>query len=242
MAAMRAAGALALVVTARANLYDVIQPHLIPPEGGCVEWASLPDQDKYWYGGKPPADAGAHCAQQGKGNPGAAWDADMGGGSQAHYISSYCMSKVNNTLERCTSGRGIPEQVNVQIASGDSVVIGFVTFEDSAPTRPPTATANGKEYKGVTHIHQACTVGSRCAGDGWDKNTSTTEHPYAQRTYYMHYIKLAQLEPKAEVTYTVKSGGTGAVASDTFKFRAPYSEGATKIALYGDSESAFCRL
>ena len=69
MAAMRAAGALALLTSAHSNLYDVIQPHLIPPEGGCVEWASLPDQDKHWFGGKPPADAGAHCAQQGKGNP-----------------------------------------------------------------------------------------------------------------------------------------------------------------------------
>jgi hypothetical protein len=235
MAAMRAAGALALLTSAHSNLYDVIQPHLIPPEGGCVEWASLPDQDKHWFGGKPPADAGAHCAQQGKGNPGGAnWDPDMGSGSDAHYISSYCMSKVNRTLTRCTSGMGIPEQVNVQIASGDSVVIGFVTFEEHAPTDPPTATANGKVHTGVTHVHHACTVGVRCTGDGWDKNTSTTTHPFALRTYYMHYVKLSALAPKSVVTYTVKSGGAGAVASDTFKFRAPYADGATKIALYGD--------
>ena len=57
MAALRAASAFALVATVRTNLYDVIQPHLIPPAGGCAEWASLPEQDKYWFGGKPPADA-----------------------------------------------------------------------------------------------------------------------------------------------------------------------------------------
>jgi phosphodiesterase/alkaline phosphatase D-like protein len=42
------------------------------------------------------------------------------------------------------------------------------------------------------------------------------------------------MTPKAEYSYTVQSGGKGAKASKKFTFRAPYSDGVTKIALYGD--------
>ena len=54
------------------------------------------------------------------------------------------------------------------------------------------------------------------------------------RVYYMHFIKVSAMKPKAKYTYTVQSGGVGATVSKQFSFRAPYSEGVTKIALYGD--------
>ena len=197
--------------------------------------------DQYWVGGKPPEGAKDSCAQQGLGNPDASWGSDMGSGAQAHVISAYCVPK-DSTLGKvaqCTSGMGIPEQVNVQVASGDSVVLSFVTFEETAPTKPPMAKVNvagaaEMEVKGVTHKH--VTVGCT-AGGVPDKNGTLVPEPC--RTYYMHFIKLSEMKPKAKYSYTVQSGGAGSVPSAQFSFRAPYSEGVTKIALYGDMGGPF---
>ena len=54
-------------------LYDVLQPQLLPPPGGCRPWSQTSEQDQYWRDGKPPAGAGRSCAQQGRGNPAANW-------------------------------------------------------------------------------------------------------------------------------------------------------------------------
>ena len=213
----------------------------MPPAGGCKDWSDAPEMDKYWVGGKPPEGAKDSCAQQGLGNPDASWGADMGSGAQAHVISAYCVPK-DSTLGKvaqCTSGMGIPEQVNVQVASGDSVVLSFVTFEKTAPTKPPMAKvsvagAAEMEVKGVTHKH--VTVGCTAGGIP-DKNGKLVPEPC--RTYYMHFIKLSEMKPKAKYSYTVQSGGAGSVPSAQFSFRAPYSEGVTKIALYGDMGGPF---
>eukprot|EP01047_Picozoa_sp_COSAG01_P049027 COSAG01_NODE_4819_length_4719_cov_3.955628_1_plen_609_part_00 len=174
----------------------------------------------------------------------------MGSGHDAHYVSAYCVSAVTGKLALCTSGFGVPEQVNVQIASGDTVVIGWVTFEHTAPTAPPVVLLvesevegvmglphGGVEVKGVTHKHIPCSVGAACVGDGWNSKTGSTDHPFSRPPYYMHYVRLAGLKPRAKVGYMVKSGSTGAVWSQKFTFRAPYSSaagGPTRIALYGD--------
>ena len=36
----RALALLALVALVAADMYDVIQPHLAPPAGGCIAWAA----------------------------------------------------------------------------------------------------------------------------------------------------------------------------------------------------------
>eukprot|EP00756_Hemistasia_phaeocysticola_P023628 Hpha_TRINITY_DN15904_c0_g2::TRINITY_DN15904_c0_g2_i2::g.74114::m.74114 len=118
----------------------------------------------------------------------------------------------------CTHRNGVPEQVNVQIASPDSVVVSWVTFETAAPSKPPTVTASKAggtktEVQGVTHVH------TTAAKD---------------RTYYMHFVRLSGLEARAAYTYTVRSGGAGATESAAFTFRAPYASGKTKVDIYGD--------
>lgn len=216
------------------DMYDVLSPQLVPPEEGCKAWSDVPEMDQYWVAGKPPAGAGSSCAQQGLGNPNATWGSDMGSGAQAHVISAYCVGKSSGQLQMCTSGKGIPEQVNVQVASGSSVVLSFVTFEDHEPKDPPVAklSVNGEKttVKGVTHKH--VTVGCTAGSIPGAKNKPPT--PMDCRVYYMHFIKVSDMKPKATYTYTVQSGGVGATVSKEFSFRAPYSDGVTKIALYGD--------
>ena len=132
--------------------------------------------------------------------------------------TSYCVSRITGEVAFCSSGFGIPEQVNVQIAGPDAVVVQFVTFETSAPTKPPVArvgTSSGAlaaVVPGVTHVHQA----------------------QGNRTYYMHFVRLEHLNAHTKYFYTVASGAAGARMSDEFAFRAPYADGPTRIDLYGD--------
>ena len=136
------------------------------------------------------------------------------------YYHTYTTNRVAPT-GYCVSGEGVPEQVNVQIAGPDSIVVSFVTFEKEAPVDAPTmmlaragaATAGSKTLTGVTHVHKS---------------------PSGDRTYYMHFVRAGGLDARARYDYTVRSGGAGAVDSPKYSFRAPYSEGETKIDIFGD--------
>ena len=55
-----AVAVLSLVINkSSSEFYDVIQPHLIPPPGGCKDWSELPDQDKHWRGNSTARSTGA---------------------------------------------------------------------------------------------------------------------------------------------------------------------------------------
>jgi len=123
----------------------------------------------------------------------------------------------------CVSGAGVAEQINLQIASPDTLVASFVTFEATAPEKPPvvrlsiTSSSAAVEdaprtVVGVTHVHK--TAGGR--------------------VYYMHFVRLDGLQPHARYRYTVQSGGEGSSESTVFSFRAPYASGPTKIDIFGD--------
>ena len=112
----------------------------------------------------------------------------------------------------------MPEQVNVQLASQDAVVLAFITHERTVPTAAPLARLSGAgcelahgeaTLKGVTHKHL------------------TTNG----RVYYMHFVKAGGLVPRASYCYAVKSGAADAAWSANFTFRAPYGEGKTVIDL-----------
>eukprot|EP01048_Picozoa_sp_COSAG05_P024121 COSAG05_NODE_5528_length_1150_cov_27.586108_1_plen_311_part_10 len=123
-----------------AELYDVVQPHLLPPDGGCVPWVDLPAQHKFFREPEPikANAAGSACVQQGLGNAAASWDGQeephgMGAGGSGHYIGSYCLSNRTYKLELCTSASNTPEQVNVQIGGSDSVIVSWVTYPNADP-------------------------------------------------------------------------------------------------------------
>jgi hypothetical protein len=220
---------LLLALPLSALFYDVIQKHQLPPPGvECIAWADAPDKfNQHWAAGKPPADAANHCAQQAKGSaesPCVQSSLDHG----SICPQSYCIT-ANLTQVQCRSTTGVPEQINIQIASPNSVVVGFVTFEKTAPTRSPVVmygagpkddfnVAEDKNVTGVTHLH----------------NTLKLDRPY-----YMHFVLLTDLKPNAVYHYRVAAGSDDAEVSDAFQFRGPYGgadgpNGTTRIALYGD--------
>ena len=122
----------------------------------------------------------------------------------------------------CTSAAGVPEQINVQIAGPHTVVVAFVTFEPAPPTNPPivrvgrAAQSLNDTVTGVTHVHVTRAK---------------------DRTYYMHFVKLDGLAPRARYHYSVQSGGHNTTVSNTFSFRAPYPStggGNTVVDVWGD--------
>jgi hypothetical protein len=87
--------------------------------------------------------------------------------------------------------------------------------------------SSATELQGVSHWYMeksnaTCTGGSGpCATVG--------------RNYTMSFVKFHSLEHNTRYTYRVKSGGKGAVWSDTFTFRTPDADGGTtKLGIYGD--------
>ena len=259
---------------------DVLAPYLVPPPGGCKLWSETPEFDKYWMNGAPPPGAGDLCAQQGKGNPSAPWSSEgnMGDGSTGHALGSYCVAKTTGNITACTSAMGVPEQVNVQIASSDSVVVAFVTYEAEAPLKPPVVSLrpatppSPSPSPSPPSSHSKCAVTleelcareqqqgadacNRCLASHWTvlgeagcsrKSTSdfcggakqvegvTHKHvTNGGRVYYMHFVRLAELEPRTRYMYSVRSGAPASNWSSDFQFRSPYSAGETRIAMYGD--------
>lgn len=81
----------------------------------------------------------------------------------------------------------------MQVASGNAVVVGWVTFERQPPISAPVVSVlGGAEVRGVTHKHAPCSYGAACTGDGYNATTGKTEHPFTRPPYYMHFVRLGE--------------------------------------------------
>ena len=86
-------------------------------------------------------------------------------------------------------------------------------LQTADPAGPPIVSLNGTEVQGVTHKHQPCVADP--------KNSKKCPHGGTSATHYMHFVRLADLEPRASYTYTVRRawvanllrGGQGAMLS-----------------------------
>jgi len=211
---------------ADANMYDLIDPRLVPPSvcgpSGCAAWNSLNATiDSWWLNGMAPQKADNYCAQlpfaPALSKPAPLLDPSAVGGQGAWCVCADDAAKWGY----CTSANQVPEQVNIQVASPDTVVVSFVTFESIAPGEPPSATikvsgssGNADVKTGVTHTYVT---------------------PTGDRTYYFHFVVLDGLESSQKYEYAVQSGGKGAPWSKPFVFTSPPGpEGPTSVAIFGD--------
>ena len=122
---------------------------------------------------------------------------------------------------------GVPEQINLQLASPDTVVVSFVTFLADNRTQVHAEEMFGEsadsmsEVDGVSHRYQKL---SEVEGNN----------------YILNFVKFGPLKPRQQYFYKVRSKdqSTGdrdtSEWSDTFSFRAPYASGETRVASYGD--------
>eukprot|EP00729_Bicosta_minor_P024574 gene24574-15411_t len=196
-------------------MFDVDAPSKLPGarcSNGCAAWADSNATIQGWFGDKDNAAAfGKHCAQLAFA-PGLSKPTGQPGGSvlEGHW-------------DYCTSDMFIPEQINIQIAGPNTVVLSFVTFEPTAPTAQPVAmfgtstTSLAAAPAGVTHTYIT---------------------PAKDRTYYMHFVVLDNLTPRTRYFYKVKGGSPSCTWSSVFSFRSPYSstdvaDPKTKVAIFG---------
>jgi hypothetical protein len=195
---------------AGANQVDVLFPHYsVPTEcgpAGCRPWTAA-DAKLFLF----PADAVSRsvCAIPGKAVNNAT------GPPETASSGPFCFCKGTGVAAYCMPRLGIPEQINLQYASQDTLVVGFVTYEKAPPAgaEPPTAMF-GKEagtptaLTGISHWLEFAPPS--------ESGPPTTE---PRRNYTMSFVKFTNLEPSTHYTYKVKSGAPGAVWSESFTFR-----------------------
>eukprot|EP00035_Acanthoeca_spectabilis_P007327 m.135406 g.135406 ORF g.135406 m.135406 type:complete len:601 (-) comp13903_c0_seq3:1214-3016(-) len=215
-------------------LYDVLEPNRVAPVGcTCTAWALTNGTVRSWFRNSSlVGPAGALCAQPALA-PGLSCSTEAPTGNYpmvcpldpkgAGGAGDFCICTENGQAGVCVPKSGVPEQINLQLAAADAVTVSFVTFEGSGTsgqgTNPPIAMigtdpANLNDtLQGVTHIYTS---------------------PKRDRVYSMHFVLLPSLPERARIYYKVKSGDDDAVWSDVLSFRAPYANGPTKIAIFGD--------
>jgi hypothetical protein len=219
---------------ALANQPDIFFPHYLPPSEcthGCAAWKTAPSQGKDW----DALAAGSVCAI-----PGAVTGSSKENNVTNAWGGPFCFcagaaGAATSTAGYCRSPLSVPEQINLQLANEDTVVVSFVTYEQAKPTRPPeviytkmcrTASCGDapKTVTGVTHWYEEGTA-------------TTKDGPHTGRNFSMHFVKLGPLEPRTEYSYQVRGGAEGASTSPPATFRSAYTAadgGETRVAIFGD--------
>ena len=135
---MRNLALLCLVAVASARMYDVIEPFKAfqPPEGvTCLPWDK--GQDNMFATGKVPPGIGNACVIPGE-SVGSCKSIDDCPGA---YYGPICPTGKAGSPKfvTCKPPMSTPQQINIQVAASDTVVVGFVTFENELPASPPVA-------------------------------------------------------------------------------------------------------
>ena len=251
-----------LAATASADMIDVVLPRYLPPKeciSGCAAWSSVPAANALWARGAPPAHASNFCAVPAAAvdepAPGAAPPTMCGGahlgdlvcnGSTSSFYGPICAcapspSDAPGALPRfatCSAPASYPEQVNLQIAASTVVVASFVTFDRELPATPPAIQvrpSGGSAWPTavVTGVAHRFTT-SHARHSQFCDESMPASMPCLQRNYTMSFVRLSGLVPRQRYEYRVRSGGNHAPWSDTKSFRMLYSDGPTRVAIYGD--------
>jgi hypothetical protein len=161
--------------------------------------------DAKWKKGVAPPNANRSCAAPSK-DPGTygSW--------------CYCRDSHDETWGYCRPSQSMPEQLNLQLSTADSVVVSFVTFESASfvTSSPPSCTLT--DASGARTVHTGRTV--------------VHQTPQKDRTLFMHFVALHELAPRANYSYSCSSDGSS--PSPPLSFRAPYADGPTRLAMFGD--------
>ena len=244
-----------------ADMYDVLLPHYLPPAEcvhGCAAWSSLPTHfATLWAGTGPPPNASNYCAIPAavvnEPNPNVSASGRCGGQSLGYLVcngstSSFygpicaCATQVSEGdttphFATCTAPESYPEQINLQIAASDTIVVSFVTFEVELPSAPPVVQLRPlgvpdwtREISGVAHRYTT----SHEENSQFCDKSSPSSIPCLRRNYTMSFVRLTGLLERRVYEYRVKSGGSTDQWSEVKTFRTLYADGPTRLAVYGD--------
>lgn len=221
---------LALFRLSSSNMFDVLFPKYTSRcKNGCEVWSNVNTPsynqstvNQMWekgaayasnFCGMPANTAGNHecdCSEK-----------DQYTFITDSYAGPWCFCKNpepgENQTAYCDPPKSVVEQLNLQLAGKGVVVASFVTYNEQLPENPPVAMFGQDQdnlnitAKGVTHSYKP-----------------------PGREYLLHFVKLDNLEDRKRYYYKVKSGSDSCDWSPVYSFRAPYEDGVTRIATYGD--------
>ena len=153
--------ALAAWPRSTADMYDVLMPHYLPPAecgaAGCAAWSG--QDPRVWRAGAPPDNAGDSCAMP----AGPILDSrfnktteTLNKATNTSWQGAWCYCKDPSAarLGVCRAPSSVPEQINLQIAGPDVVVVAFVTYDPQRPSAPPVAVLDGTQITGVSHFFE----------------------------------------------------------------------------------------
>ena len=253
-----------LVQQTQANMPDIVMPTYVPACECAAWTGHGETVDRLWASPEAQVAAGSSCAMPAnrlqpfrKGpvcvckdgtaskkctanwppgcnvTDGSGCSCDAFGANTSNPASCPCTSNCNAALKT-------PEQINLQLAGPDVVVASFVTFDTMIWPGFNRAgvgddKGDGKGRYSAAPEAMMITEGKSTAHKVGVAHQYTTSHNDTQpkRNYTFNFVALDHLEPRAKYSYKVRAWA-GHPWSDVFSFRAPYKEGPTRIALFGD--------
>ena len=246
--------AVAATQVVKANVHDHFMPNYLPNStacpSGCAQWAAATTNateqarlDATWSNNKAPANAANICAM-----PAASAGRDLGDGKYNNLVINsfggpwcFCAKPApgNPHEQYCYPNPhklNVPEQINLQLAKEDVVVVSFVTREESTAygvAKSSTQSTTDLPAPSAEFVQDSTTQSSTVPGvSHYYKALSVAE----EQDYVLHFIKFAGLLPNTKYSYRVKSGSQQAPFSEWLHFRSP-NVGIgqpTKLAIYGD--------
>ena len=210
-----------------AYTYDLVLPGHVPWDcftGRCANWSEMNGTlHSYWGSSQALADAGSACAMPAKAVQGPLGKGCNGEGRRGYALDGWCMCETaagapnwtHGSWSWCKPPSDAPTQINLLVVNSTALAVNFVTFASDGGA--PIAELRRKDGSGAT----ASITGF------------TTEYVSSGRTYYYHHCVLSKLAERTAYEYRVATSVHRHWAEWT-SFTSLYSEGVTKVAMYGD--------
>lgn len=112
----------------------------------------------------------------------------------------WCVCGTNKTIS-CSAPYSVPEQINLQLAASDVLVVSFVTFQQALPHHPPEARWGPAAAAGTAADDNAAAPVISKGVAHW---YSTSHSAGAKRNYVMNFVRFTGLTARQKYTYSVR--------------------------------------
>ena len=220
-----------------AYTYDVVLPGHTPWDcfsGRCANWSEMNGTlQSYWGSPRALAGAGTGCAMPAKAVQGPLSKGCSGAGRTGYALDGWCMCDTagapnwtQGSWSWCKPPPDAPTQINLLVINSTALAVNFVTFASDGGV--PVAELRRKDGSGATASITGFT-------------TEWTGGPGAMsvgRTDFYHHCVLSALDERTAYEYRVATS-IHRNWTEWTGFTSLYSDGVTKVAMYGDMGPPF---
>jgi len=208
---------------------DTVLPHHTPRDCNCSAWADAAGQNatfvaSLWSSAASLRRAGAACAFP------ANAVTPLPNASSAHLTGDgWCLCDGAGRWTWCNPPAVAPSQINLLVINATAVGVSFVTADEGRTA----GAAAVVELRAVN----ASAVATVSGFSTRYTDPANNNNDRGKRHLSYHHVILAGLRERTEYEYRVRSGAAGSAAggwSAWKRFRSLYSDGVTRLAMYGD--------